>query len=65
MDLEDKLDLYKAIDKLEEKLKIVIILRYFNDLTVLQIADILECPIGTVKTHIHKAVKKLKIQMGV
>ncbi|WP_027626333.1 sigma-70 family RNA polymerase sigma factor [Clostridium lundense] len=64
-DLEDKLDLYKAIDKLEEKLKIVIILRYFNDLTVLQIANILECPIGTVKTHIHKAVKKLKIEMGV
>lgn len=65
VDLEDNLDLYKAIDKLEGKLKIVIILRYFQDLTVLQIANILECPIGTVKTHIHKAIKKLKIELEV
>ncbi|BAH06985.1 sigma-70 family RNA polymerase sigma factor [Clostridium kluyveri] len=58
--LEDRLDLYKAIDKLDGKLKVVIILRYFEDLTVSQIADILECPIGTVKTHIHKAIKRWK-----
>lgn len=63
--LEDRLDLYKAIDKLDGKLKVVIILRYFEDLTVPQIADILECPIGTVKTHIHKAIKRLKIELEV
>ena len=63
--LEDRLDLYKAIDELDGKLKVVIILRYFQDLTVSQIADILECPIGTVKTHIHKAIKRLRIELEV
>ncbi len=39
---EGLLDLYKAIDTLEDKFKMIIILRYFNDLTVPQIADIMD-----------------------
>lgn len=43
----------------------IIILRYFNDLTVPQIADIMDYPIGTVKTYIHKALKQLRIELEV
>ncbi|HID0773995.1 TPA: sigma factor-like helix-turn-helix DNA-binding protein, partial [Clostridium botulinum] len=58
--------LYKAIDTLEDKFKMIIILRYFNDLTVPQIADIImDYPIGTVKTYIHKALKQLRIELEV
>ncbi|MCH3963040.1 MAG: sigma-70 family RNA polymerase sigma factor [Clostridium sp.] len=60
---EEILDLYKAIDTLEGKFKMIIILRYFNDLTVKQIADIMNYPIGTVKTYIHKALKQLRIEL--
>ncbi|WP_446899234.1 sigma-70 family RNA polymerase sigma factor [Clostridium sp. LBM24168] len=60
---EEILDLYKAIDTLEGKFKMIIILRYFNDLTVPQIADIMDYPIGTVKTYIHKALKQLRIEL--
>ncbi|MCS4469064.1 hypothetical protein JTS96_13465 [Clostridium botulinum] len=59
------MDLYKAIDTLEDKFKMIIILRYFNDLTVPQIADIMDYPIGTVKTYIHKALKQLRIELEV
>ncbi|MCC5422684.1 sigma-70 family RNA polymerase sigma factor [Clostridium botulinum] len=62
---EELLDLYKAIDTLEDKFKMIIILRYFNDLTVPQIADIMDYPIGTVKTYIHKALKQLRIELEV
>ncbi len=62
---EGLLDLYKAIDTLEDKFKMIIILRYFNDLTVPQIADIMDYPIGTVKTYIHKALKQLRIELEV
>ena len=62
---EDKLDLYNAIDNLDGKFKIIIILRYFHDLTVPQIADIMNYPIGTVKTYIYKALKKLRIELEV
>ncbi len=62
---EEILDLYEAIDNLDGKFKIIIILRYFQDLTVPQIAEIMDYPLGTVKTYIHKALKQLRIKLEV
>lgn len=62
---EEVLDLYDAIDNLDGKLKMIIILRYFQDLTVPQIAEIMDYPLGTVKTYIHKALKQLRIKLEV
>ncbi|WP_144512461.1 sigma-70 family RNA polymerase sigma factor [Bacillus sp. FJAT-22090] len=58
--IEEKLDLLHAIEQLEEKYKTVIILRYYRDLSVQQIAIFLNCPEGTVKSNLHRAIKKLK-----
>ncbi|MBT2618499.1 MULTISPECIES: sigma-70 family RNA polymerase sigma factor [unclassified Bacillus (in: firmicutes)] len=58
--LEDKMDLFTAIEGLAEKYKTVIILRYYQDLTIKQIAEFLECPEGTVKTNLHRAINELK-----
>jgi RNA polymerase sigma-70 factor, ECF subfamily len=60
---EDLLDLYEAVDKLQGKYKTVIILKYFEDLTISQIAGILECPANTVKTYLHKALKELRCEL--
>lgn len=57
--IEEKIDLYDAIDKLDEKYKTPIILQYFHDLTILQIAEIIECNENTVKSYIKRAKKKL------
>lgn len=60
MQIEEKMDLLQAIEQLEEKYKTVIILRYYRDLSVRQIADYLDCPEGTVKSNLHRAIQKLK-----
>lgn len=58
--IEIKIDLYNAIDELEDKYKDVIILRYIEDLKIEDISQILERPVNTIKTHIRKAIKDMK-----
>lgn len=60
---DEKIDLYSAIDTLKEKYKTVIILKYFNGLTLNEIAEILDTPLGTVKTNLHKALAALRNEM--
>ncbi|ASA24716.1 sigma-70 family RNA polymerase sigma factor [Paenibacillus donghaensis] len=57
---EEQLDLLEAMDQLEEKYKTVLLLRYYKDYSVKQIAGMLDCPEGTVKTHIHRGLTELK-----
>lgn len=56
----ETIDIQSAINELEPKYKHVIVLRYFQDMTIPDIAKILECPEGTVKSWIHRALKQLK-----
>lgn len=60
------LDLYTAIDQLEPKLKSIIILRYFEDLKMKEIAYITNSPLSTVKSRVYIALGKLRdIMKGV
>ncbi|KAB2334881.1 sigma-70 family RNA polymerase sigma factor [Cytobacillus depressus] len=52
--------LVHLVNDLPFKLKEVIILRYLNDYSQEEVAKILEIPIGTVKSRIHSALKKLR-----
>ncbi len=61
--IEDKMDLYDAIDKLNERHKTIIILRYYQDLTVAEIADIVGIPEGTVKSNLHRALQLLRLEV--
>lgn len=56
----DKLYLYAALDRLDEKHKTVIVLRYFEDLKIEEIAKITECNVNTVKTRLYAGIRKLK-----
>ncbi len=55
-----KIDLYNAIDELEDKYKDAIILRYIEDLKIEEIAKTLNRPINTIKTHIRKGIDDMK-----
>ncbi len=57
--IEERLDLYDAIDVLEEKYRTPIILQYFYDLTIEQISEIINCNENTVKTNLRRAKKKM------
>jgi len=45
----------QIIDDLDEKHRIVIVLHYFSDYSVEQLASIIGIPQGTVKSRLHKA----------
>ncbi|KAB2334883.1 sigma-70 family RNA polymerase sigma factor [Cytobacillus depressus] len=53
-------DLLEAVLELDEKYKTVLVLRFYKDYTVKQIAEFLDCPQGTVKTNIHRGINLLK-----
>lgn len=46
---------YKAIDDLAEDLKVAVTLREFEGLSYEEIAEVMECPVGTVRSRIFRA----------
>ncbi|HSQ21477.1 MAG TPA: sigma-70 family RNA polymerase sigma factor [Coriobacteriia bacterium] len=61
---EDGLDLMRAIQALSPDHREVIALRYFRDLKVADIAELLGCPAGTVKSRINRALAALEAALG-
>ena len=60
----DYSDLYAAIDQLPDKLRLTIILFYFQDMDIEKTAQTLGIPTGTVKSRLHKARIQLKEVLG-
>lgn len=52
--------LHEAVSNLPQKLKITVILFYFNDMEILRVSDTLSIPPGTVKSRLNKARALLK-----
>ena len=57
-------ELLSALEKLDAKYRDVLILRYFEHLEYEDISDILQMPIGTVGTLVHRAKKQLRSQLS-
>jgi len=53
-----------AILKLPEKYRSVIVLKYIEELSLQEIGEILDLPVGTVKTRIHRGREALRKQLG-
>lgn len=56
---EDALDAGRLLAVLPEAQRSVVVLRYYCDLTEGEVAEILDCPIGTVKSRMHQAITRL------
>ena len=56
---EEKLDLYNAIDLLNDNYKTVIIMMYYNDMKIKDISKVMETPENTVKTYLRRAKQAL------
>ncbi|WP_245155826.1 SigE family RNA polymerase sigma factor [Nocardioides sp. 503] len=54
-------DLWQAMERLPRRQRAVVVLRYFEDLTEAQTADLMSCSVGTVKSQLSKALAKLRI----
>lgn len=56
--------LRKAIERLPENQRQVLLLRYYGNLKFVEIAEMLGCPLNTALGRMHKAMLKLKELMG-
>ncbi|MTI80095.1 MAG: sigma-70 family RNA polymerase sigma factor [Firmicutes bacterium] len=62
--VEASMDISQAVSKLDEEHRAVVVLRFFQDMKVNDIALVLNCPVGTVKSRLYRALKKLKSSIG-
>jgi RNA polymerase sigma-70 factor, ECF subfamily len=61
LELQDSIQ--REISKLPEKYRSVIVLKYIEELSLNEISSILEIPLGTVKTRIHRGREALRKQL--
>lgn len=64
VDTYQNFDLKEVLAALPEKYRSVIILRYFEDCKIEEVAEILNENINTVKTRLYQALKLLRIKMN-
>lgn len=50
----------KVLNQLPDKLLAVVTLRFIGELTLVEIAETLQIPVGTVKSRLHKALKIMR-----
>jgi RNA polymerase sigma-70 factor (sigma-E family) len=58
-DLQDTLR--RAIGRLPQRMRAAVVLRYYEDMTEAEVADVLGVSLGTVKSTVSRAVAKLRI----
>lgn len=57
---EDAIEVHHALSRLGVKHREVLVLHFLQDLSILEIADVVGCSEGTVKSRIHYAKRQLK-----
>ena len=60
----DQYGIKKAVEGLNEELKLITILYYYDDYSVNEISEIVDIPIGTVKSRLSRAREILKNKLG-
>ena len=56
MNLEDRQAVESIVSQMPEHLRTVLVLSYFSDMPYKEIADVLNVPLGTVKSRLHAAI---------
>jgi RNA polymerase sigma-70 factor (sigma-E family) len=55
--------MWHALQQLAPKQRAAIVLRYYEDLSDAQVADAMRCPVGTVKSLIHRGLERLRAEV--
>ncbi|WP_200216826.1 SigE family RNA polymerase sigma factor [Micromonospora coerulea] len=59
--LDDRDRFWRALGRLPRRQRAVLVLRYFEDLSEIEISEVLGCSVGTVKSQASRAVAKLRL----
>lgn len=62
-EVERRLDVLRALDALTPRQRATVVLRYFEDRSERDTAEILGCSVGTVKSQAHDALARLRAAM--
>ncbi|WP_421382715.1 RNA polymerase sigma factor SigW [Bacillus salacetis] len=62
-EMELQAEIQRQILKLPDKYRSVIVLKYIEELSLQEISEILDLPLGTVKTRIHRGREALRKQL--
>lgn len=63
VDQYEDIDLQKALENLPVQYRSIVVLRFFEDLKIEEIAVILDENVNTIKTRLYKSLKILRVQM--
>lgn len=55
--------LFRALKLLPERQRAAVVLRYFEDLSEHQIAEALDCPLGTAKSLLSRGIQALRVSL--
>jgi len=50
----------KLLSELPDNQRVVVVLKFYDGMKYQEIADILHCPLGTVKSRMHEGIKHIK-----
>ena len=64
VDPGDRVDLYDALNQLDERERLVIQLRFFEDMKLEEISRVTDTNLNTVKTRLYGALRKLRTLTG-
>lgn len=61
---EDGIVVWQALGSLPERQRAALALRFYEDLPEAEIAVILDCPVGTVKSLVHRGLQRMRTKLG-
>ena len=59
----DEVALYAAIDRLSPDVRTVILLRFFEDMKISEIADVTRTPLSTAKNRLYRGLAALRLDL--
>lgn len=57
--------LWQSVSNLPPRQRVALVLRYYEDLTEAETAELMECSVGTVKSQVSVALGKLRERVGI
>jgi RNA polymerase sigma-70 factor (ECF subfamily) len=61
---EQALQVHQATEELSPNQRTVFLLRFIEEMELAEIAEVMDMPVNTVKTHLHRAVKSVRARVG-
>lgn len=53
----------RTLQQLSPRQRTAIVLRFYEDLSDVQVADTMRCPVGTAKSLIHRGLERLRSEV--